>query len=186
MHNSNVPTLRRSSRVPITVPVLVTSLDPGNNFSEVCETLVVSAHGCAMRAPIKLEAGIPLHFHSQEGRVTTAEVVYCQPLGPDRQSWRLGARFDRPGNFWSLQTCPKDWSRLPATVAGNIAPTVPATRILPPNQAMASAKIVLDRIKTPTLERASQGDACRTGSATRGRDGGPQGKARARRKAEPI
>jgi len=147
MHNSNVPTLRRSSRVPITVPVLVTSLDPGYNFSEVCETLVVSAHGCAMRAPIKLEAGIPLHFHSQEGRVTTAEVVYCQPLGSDRQSWRLGARFDRPGNFWGLQTCPKDWSRLPATAAGNVAPTVSATSILPPNQAMASAKIALDRIK---------------------------------------
>ena len=147
MQNSNVPTLRRSSRVPITVPVLVTSLDPGYNFSEVCETLVVSAHGCAMRAPIKLEAGIPLHFHSQEGREMTAEVVYCQPLGTDQHSWRLGARFDRPGNFWSLQTCPKDWSRLPATVAGNIAPTVSATNILPPNQAMASAKIVLDRIK---------------------------------------
>ena len=147
MHNSNVPTLRRSSRVPITVPVLVTSLDPGYNFSEVCETLVVSAHGCAMRAPIKLETGIPLHFHSQEGRVTTAEVVYCQPLGPDRQSWRLGARFDRPGNFWGLQTCPKDWSRLPVTAAGSIAPTVSATSIQPPNQAMATAKIVLDRIK---------------------------------------
>src|SRR3984957_38310 len=147
MNNSNVPILRRSSRVPITVPVLVTSLDPGYNFSEVCETLVVSAHGCAMRAPIKLETGIPLHFHSQEGRVTTAEVVYCQPLGPDRQSWRLGARFDRPGNFWGLQTCPKDWSRLPATAAGNIAPVVSSTNVLPPNQATASAKIVLDRIK---------------------------------------
>ena len=147
MQNSNVPTLRRSSRVPITIPVLVTRLDPGSNFSEVCETLVVSAHGCAMRAPIKLEAGVPLHFHSQEGREVMAEVVYCQPLGSDRQSWRLGARFDRPGNFWGLQSCPKDWVRLPATVAGNIAPTVSSTNILPPNQAMATAKIVLDRIK---------------------------------------
>ena len=147
MHNSNVPTLRRSSRVPITVPILVTSLDPGSNFSEVCETLVVSAHGCAMRAPMKLEAGVPLHFHSQEGRETTAQVVYCQAIGPERHSWRLGARFDRPQNFWGLQTCPKDWAKLPATVDGNAAPVVSSTTILPPNQATASAKIVLDRIK---------------------------------------
>jgi hypothetical protein len=99
MHNSRISTLRRSSRVPITVPILVTSLDPGSRFSEVCETLVVSAHGCAMRAPMKLEAGVPLHFHSQEGRETTAQVVYCQPIGSDQQSWSLGARFDRPENF---------------------------------------------------------------------------------------
>jgi hypothetical protein len=147
MANSNAPTLRRSSRVPIAVPILVTSLDPRANFSEVCETLVVSAHGCAMRAPGKLEAGVPLHFHSQEGRETTGQVVYCQSIGSDRQSWRLGARFDRPENFWGLQTCPKDWARLPATVEGNGAPMPASTNILPPNQAIASAKIVLDRIK---------------------------------------
>ena len=147
MHNSNVPVLRRSSRVPIAVPILVTSLDPGANFSEVCETLVVSAHGCAMRSPVKLDAGVPLHFHSQEGRETTAQVVYCQPIVSDRQSWRLGARFDRPENFWGLQTCPKDWARLPAPIEGNVAPMLSSTNILPPNQATASARIVLDRIK---------------------------------------
>jgi hypothetical protein len=149
MHNSNVPTLRRSSRVPIAVPILVTSLDPGANFSEVCETLAVSAHGCAMLSPVKLNAGVPLHFHSQEGRETTAQVVYCQPIEADRRSWRLGARFDRPENFWGLQSCPKDWARLPAAVEGSVvsSPMLSSTSILPPSPAMASAKIVLDRIK---------------------------------------
>jgi hypothetical protein len=147
MQNSNVPTLRRSSRVPIAVPILVTSLDPRANFSEVCETLEVSAHGCAMMASTKLEAGVPIHFHSQEGRETTAQVVYCQPIKSDRLSWRLGARFDRPENFWGLQACPKDWARLPAPVEGNAAPMVSSPNILLPNHATASAKIVLDRIK---------------------------------------
>ena len=147
MQNSNVPTLRRSSRVPIAVPILVTSLDPRANFSEVCETLEVSAHGCAMTASMKLEAGVPIHFHSQEGRETTAQVVYCQPIKSDRLSWRLGARFDQPENFWGLQACPKDWTRLPATVEANVAPMVSSTNILAPNHATASAKIVLDRIK---------------------------------------
>ncbi len=92
MHNTtNVQTVRRSSRVPVNVSILVTSLDPGAQFSEVCQTLMVNAHGCAMRSPIKLEAGVPLHFHSQEGRETTAQVVYCRPIETDRQGWMLGA-----------------------------------------------------------------------------------------------
>lgn len=110
MHNENPAfTLRRSSRVPATMPILVTSLD-GAHFSEVCETLVVNAHGCAIRSRVKLDTGVQLHFHSKEGRVTTAQVVSCQPMESDSQSWRLGARLDHPENFWGLQNFPKDWT----------------------------------------------------------------------------
>jgi hypothetical protein len=116
MHNVNVPTtLRRSSRVPVTVPIMVTSLEPGIHFSEVCETSVVNAHGCAMQSRVRLDTGTSLHLHSKEGRETTAQVVFCQPLGANNQSWRLGARLDRPENFWGLTNCPKDWPALPAT-----------------------------------------------------------------------
>src|SRR6201993_5576112 len=102
MQNANSPAaLRRSSRVPINVPILVTSLEPGTRFSEVCETLVVNAHGCAMRSPVKLDAGVLLHFHSKEGRETTAKVIYCEPFESDR-GWRLGARLHPPPNFWGL------------------------------------------------------------------------------------
>jgi hypothetical protein len=147
MHNTSVPTLRRSSRVPVAVPMLVTSLEPGAQFSQVCETLEVSAHGCAMRSPMKLEAGVPLHFHSQEGREATAQVVYCQPIGADRNSWRVAAQFDQPENFWELKTYPKDWARL--TPAAEMPAKRPSGSIqtIPPNPATASAKIVLDRIK---------------------------------------
>ncbi len=147
MHNSSVPTLRRSSRIPVAVPMLVTSLEPGAQFSQVCETLEVSVHGCAMRSPMKLDAGVPLHFHSQEGREATAQVVYCQPIGADRTSWRVAAQFDQPENFWELKTYPKDWARL--TSAAEMPAKRPTGNIqtLPPNPATASAKIALDRIK---------------------------------------
>ena len=46
--------VRRSSRVPITVPLVVTSLEPDKPFSQICETLMVNAHGCAMYSPIKV------------------------------------------------------------------------------------------------------------------------------------
>jgi len=115
MHNGAAPTiLRRSSRVPTALQILVTSLE-GTHFSEVCETLVVNAHGCAILTRVKFDTGVPLNLHSKDGRETTAHVVTCQPIGSDQGSWRLGAQLDRPENFWGLRDCPKDWV-LPAPV----------------------------------------------------------------------
>jgi hypothetical protein len=109
MHNGVAPTtLRRSSRVPTAVQILVTSLE-GTHFSEVCETLVVNAHGCAILTRVKLDTGVPLNLHSKDGRETTAHVVSCRPVDSDHRSWRLGAKLDRPDNFWGLRDCPKDW-----------------------------------------------------------------------------
>jgi hypothetical protein len=110
MHNENaLVSLRRSSRIPAAMPILVTSLD-GAHFSEVCETLVVNAHGCAIRSRAKLDPGVSLHFHSKDGRGTTAQVVSCQPMESDSQNWVLGARLEHPENFWGLQNFPKDWT----------------------------------------------------------------------------
>jgi hypothetical protein len=116
MHNGQASTiLRRSSRVPTALQILVTSLE-GTHFSEVCETLVVNAHGCAILTRVKLDTGVPLNLHNKDGRETTAHVVTCQPIGSDHRTWRLGAKLDRPDNFWGLRDCPKDWV-LPAPVA---------------------------------------------------------------------
>jgi hypothetical protein len=109
MPASNGHTARRSSRVPINVPIRVTSMEPNAQFSEVCETLVVSAHGCALRFPLKLHTGSALRLHSRGGQQTTAYVVFCQPMGSDGQGFRLGARLERPDNFWGLESCPDDW-----------------------------------------------------------------------------
>ena len=103
-------TLRRSSRVPMAMPVTVSSPDSGK-LHEVCETLVVSAHGCSLRSPIKLDTGVVLHFRVNDGRQTTAHVIDCQPLG-NQQGWRVAAVLDLPGNFWGLPSCPDDWMRL--------------------------------------------------------------------------
>src|ERR1700687_5208825 len=91
------------------VPIRVTGMEASAQFSEICETLVVSAHGCALRFPLKLGAGSALRLHSREGRQATAYVVFCQPMGSDGQGFRLGARLDRPENFWGLESYPDDW-----------------------------------------------------------------------------
>ena len=113
MQSANaVNSVRRSSRVPVTLPVVVTSLEPDKPFSEICETLVVSAHGCVMYSPVKIEAGLPVQFKRREGRATMAHVVDCQPMGSGQQGWQMGARLDRPENFWGLDACPEDWIHL--------------------------------------------------------------------------
>src|SRR5437588_35825 len=155
MQNANSPAaLRRSSRVPINVPILVTSLEPGTRFSEVCETLVVNAHGCAMRSPVKLDAGVLLHFHSKEGRETTAKVINCQPLTSDRSAWQLAARLDRPENFWGLSSCPPDWAQLPAPAAptnGKVPSKLAAKTVQPVDQGAnavsPSLKAMFDKIQ---------------------------------------
>ena len=109
MHTGSIPAvLRRSSRVPTTLPILVTSL-AGTHFSEICKTLVVNAHGCAVLSPMKFDAGVPLRFKSKDGRETTARVVSCEPMGPENGTWRLGAKLDQPQNFWGLSDYPADW-----------------------------------------------------------------------------
>ena len=142
MQSGTVPTsLRRSSRVPTAVQILVTSLD-GKHFSDVCETLVVNAHGCAILTRVKLDAGVPLHLHSTDGREATARVVDCQPIGPDQQAWKMGAKLDQPENFWGLKDCPKDWAlpvapRLPKALTPTTMPASPRLPALPSADAPA-------------------------------------------------
>ncbi len=118
MPASNGHIARRSSRVTARVPVRVTSLEPDPSFSEICETLVVSAHGCALRFPQKLDTGSALRLQRRGGRQVTAYVVFCQPMGPEGRSYRLGAQLERPENFWGLESYPDDWKvvEMPAPV----------------------------------------------------------------------
>jgi hypothetical protein len=95
------------------VPILVTSLEePQPTFSEVCETLVVNAHGCSLRSSTKLDVGAPVHFQSKDGNWTMAHIVDCQPLASGQSGWMLGAKLDKPTNFWGLETYPEDWAQL--------------------------------------------------------------------------
>jgi hypothetical protein len=157
MHNGNSPTaLRRSSRVPTALPILVTSL-AGTYFSEVCKTLVVNAHGCAVLSPVKFDAGVPLRFKNRDGRETTAKVVSCQPVGPDNRSWKLGAKLERPDNFWGLSDYPADWAvptgplsakmqQITSPTTTLVAPKAPSQLNLPQE---AMLELVARRLEAP-------------------------------------
>jgi hypothetical protein len=145
--------VRRSSRLPITIPLLVTSLDPGNDFSEVCETLVVSAHGCALRSPMAVKAGVPVHFHTKEGRQTVAHIIDCQPIGSSPEGWRLGAQLDEPDNIWGVKPSPEDWAGPRKERPAEGGQLAPATKSAAPRSQTASPQIAADN-----LDRQFSGD----------------------------
>ena len=162
MPASNVHTLRRSSRVPIKVPIRVTSLEPNAQFSEICETLVVSAHGCALRFPLKLDTGSALRLHIRGGRQATAYVVFCQPMEADGQGFRLGAQLDRPENFWGLEACPDDWrvAEMPAPAAQKQTPQKPLAGLAvvhKPQVPSRASREVLDKIEEQLSEERLRG-----------------------------
>jgi len=148
--------LRRSSRVPIHLPVHVTSLDPNAHFSELCETLVVNAHGCALRLPIPLDTGSELKLHTREGRNATAHVVVCQPMGSD--GWRLGARLDQPENFWGLQSYPDDWRviEMPSPANGG-SRSAKSTGVQKSQSSSKPAQAILDKVEEQLSEDRLRG-----------------------------
>src|ERR1700674_3415341 len=102
--------IRRSTRLPLEVPVLVTSLDSAVPFSEQCNTTLVNAHGCGLIAPRALAHGIQVRLEIVSAkRHTTARVAEVVPLGGDPETWLVGLELEVPGNFWGIEYAPTDW-----------------------------------------------------------------------------
>ncbi len=103
--------IRRSTRLPLEIPVLVTSLDPARPFSAQCNTTLVNAHGCGLIVPSALALGIRVGMEIVSAkRHATARAVDVVPLGSDPETWLVGLELDVPGNFWGIEYAPSDWT----------------------------------------------------------------------------
>ena len=102
--------IRRSTRLPLEVPVLLTSLDAAPPFSAPGNTTLVNAHGCGLIVPRALAKGIQVRLEIVSAkRYTTARVAEVVPLGGDPETWLVGLELDVPGNFWGIEYAPSDW-----------------------------------------------------------------------------
>jgi len=100
----------RSTRLPLEVPVRVTSLSASIPFSEQCNTTLVNAHGCGLIAPSAIALGIQVRLEIVSAkRHTTARVAEVVPLGGEPETWLVGLELDVPGNFWGIDYAPTDW-----------------------------------------------------------------------------
>jgi hypothetical protein len=100
---------RRSIRLSLRIPVLVTSLDSARDFYEECKTAFVNAHGCAIIVRERLPDETPVMFKLvSNGALKKGRVVLAVAL-LESVSWLLGVEFDSPGNFWGVENPPADW-----------------------------------------------------------------------------
>jgi hypothetical protein len=81
---------RRSTRLSLQIPVVITSLDPVRIFAGKHDTLVVNAHGCGVIVREQLEKGTQMTVELvSNGRIKKARVVLVRPL-MEGVSWLLG------------------------------------------------------------------------------------------------
>jgi hypothetical protein len=151
--------IRRSTRLPLEIPLRVTSLDAKIPFTEDCSTVTVNAHGCGVISPKKLPAGTRVQLEIvSDKQATTARVLDVVPLNDDNSSWLLGMEMEHTGNFWGIKYAPADWAEdepLPAQAGpAPVPPKAPDTKAAPVKKAESKPQsIAQQQIQPPTPKK---------------------------------
>jgi hypothetical protein len=105
---------RRSTRLRVEIPLVVTSMDRRHPFSAQCMALVVSPQGCGIRASQALPLETPVLLGDLPGGGSASgRVANCLPLGNDGKSFLIGVSLYNEGNVWELADPPEDWNCIP-------------------------------------------------------------------------
>ena len=101
---------RRCTRIDLSVPLIITSLDPAVKFQGMVETLDVSSSGVRLRLSYALPPGTRVRLDiAHTDRMTEGHVVWAKPDGKYR--WKVGVKLlEQTGNFWGVTAPPADWS----------------------------------------------------------------------------
>jgi hypothetical protein len=118
MEVSTPKSVRRSTRLRVEIPMVVTSLDRRHSFSAHCIALVVSPQGCGFRTtqPLPLETPVTLS-DLPGGGTASGRVASCLPLGTDGKFFLVGVSLYNHGNVWAITDPPDDWNCSPHTSA---------------------------------------------------------------------
>lgn len=118
MHES-----RRSSRIPLAIPIEVSGLDAtGAEFREKATTKVLSRYGACIVVKHRLLVGTEVRVSIPSARRDqTARVVW---VNSDSEPFETGVELDAAEHFWGVQFPPEDWvdgpkEPLPLPLAGN-------------------------------------------------------------------
>ena len=104
---------RRSERLKLTVPVLVTTATvDGRDVQEIAKTVIVNAHGGLFRSTMEFLVAQPLVLTNLNTNMKeSARVVHAEPL----QAGGFGVAFEFDNaapEFWQLENAPDDWNLL--------------------------------------------------------------------------
>ena len=104
------PGRRRSMRVLLSVPIIVSGKTAGNqDFKEETRTLVVNAHG----ALIALESHVVALQNVMLSNKSTQQSIECRVVhigSAQGGKTQVGVEFIKPsGKFWQIDFPPDDW-----------------------------------------------------------------------------
>jgi hypothetical protein len=111
MEISTPKTPRRSTRLRVEIPIIVTSMDRRHTFSAECIVIVVSPQGCGFRTSQALPLETPVLLGELPGgRTASGRVASCLPLGDDGKYFLIGVALYNHENVWGIANPPQDWN----------------------------------------------------------------------------
>ena len=108
---------RRSERVVLRVPVMLSAIMPGGKrISIESKTLVVNAHGGLLDVGLELVRGQQIHLSNLKTEmVTTGRVLRVE--GSEEGRFSVAFEFESPApHFWPVNFPPVDWSIVESAV----------------------------------------------------------------------
>ncbi len=113
LQNSTNNEKRRSERVKLTVPVMVTtSAVDGREIQELTQTAIVNAHGGLFRSTVEFLVAQPLVLTNLNTNLKeSARVVHAEMLA--NGEFGVAFEFDNAApEFWQVEDAPDDWAVL--------------------------------------------------------------------------
>ena len=106
---------RKTQRVSLAVPLLISSRSPQLKFHGGGETVNVSMDGALIKVLKPLPYGATIRIDiPNTNRHSVARVIRME--GSERDGWKIGVQLMQPpGNFWDIASPPRSWSRYAET-----------------------------------------------------------------------
>ena len=119
MSEDNLRRERRSTRLSISIPIVISGVDAdGNNFSETAQTLIVNKHGGKIATPRHLAMGTEVLIENPTlGVVAKASVVWWGEKHHPEDLHHVGLQLLEARNIWGYAFPPDDWGREPRAEA---------------------------------------------------------------------
>lgn len=115
---------RRTTRIPLRIPVVIVIEEGGQHRSQEAWTMIVNVHGakieCPRRFGMQEAVTIQVPFN---GRSQTGKVVWSKSERNESGNYEFGVELDQPENLWGVMFPPSDWdaSRTPKTAEATAA-----------------------------------------------------------------
>jgi hypothetical protein len=102
---------RRSTRLPIAIPITISGVDAeGRAYTENVRTVVINKHGgkIATTRPLALGAGVLIENHAMHS-VAKSTVVWLGENTPSGELHQVGLQLLEARNIWGIAFPPDDW-----------------------------------------------------------------------------